>query len=193
MRGFVWTSDVTMRFANTVVLFKGEPVYFKTCDRSWDVVYRPINKRNWKEVRFDHEGWDFSPVPLGYCNTRARASYLARLPVRRWKQGLSADNCTWIGGSPGVHIRDVLTSQYLYSTIKGQFIPYKKCIQEVKSKDCAVISRAFSREWAVTKNKEGLLLMANKGKVVGWFNKGNPILGEGNEYLIQSMEEAING
>lgn len=91
--------------------------------------------------------FNLDPVPLGYVNYKARASYLSRSPMRRdWRQGARMIN---IVDNDGFSPRG-MPYRVIAQTMMGSFPKWKNCLETIASKD--IVSVAFHRDFCVQKN-----------------------------------------
>lgn len=92
---FLSVEDARQRIEHSIVLFGGCPVYIESIRgdnvNTAKVSFYEQGLAN-KTALLPNKKWQFKAPPLGYVNHNNSAVYLLRQPVRRWKQGLDANN-----------------------------------------------------------------------------------------------------
>jgi len=90
--------------------------------------------------KLSDKGFDFSPVKLGYgFDKRGLLTYLARVPSRMWKQGLTDKNLRNYGSGMIVVGSGGANWKALRKVIKGHTDPIEKVLEEG-----GVINREFA-------------------------------------------------
>lgn len=176
-------ADVKSRLHGSVVMFEGRPVVVNNVLRKEAVTVQDLITGEEKPVTI--KALDLKPVSLGYVLLKDCVVYATRKPVRKWKQGLSADNLT---------VRDVLypakqrinpTSKALAHTIMGIFPSVGEAFQSVRTGKYKVCP--FSREWAVASFKDDLCIVY-RGEIVGYVGDDFIKLLPERFYLKESLE-----
>ena len=181
--------DAQMRANNTVVRFNDKPVYIKRIEPlngeiTAFFIYLLNGQSNNAPVM--DARWNWKPVPTGYVNTGMGAVFLMRKPVRKWKQGLAADNVQFN------HVMRVGTNQLLRSRNMGRMIVRDyPSFDEAREKLAEVRSCAFHPEFALVRMDIGPLYLNYRGDVVGWFEKDEVVLGEEYRYLNELIQEVM--
>ncbi len=128
---------------------------------------------------------DLTPVPLGFVNYRARAVYLARVPLRAGprNQGLRAENSTTFHGQGYPPMGAVS------KTIINSFPSFANAFTaSSKNKDS---SCAWHRHWAVG---AGSILLYKAQGPVGTINKDKHfVLKNDFQYLNEYLTEVLYG
>jgi hypothetical protein len=160
----------------SIIRYKGEPAYVRDVLQTAKGFYLTIsdleNLNAQRNVLLVSRFLDFTPVPLGYCNTPTGAIYLSRKPSRNYRQGLHHNN---------VHFKGLMyESNYfgrigsmadpaLVPTIKGDYPSLRKAVDLVQEHK---ISHAFSRVGAISPEGEVLF----KGNVVGYVEAASAVI-----------------
>ena len=160
--------DLKTILLSSIIRYKGEPVYVRDVLQAAKRFYLKIsnldNLNEQRNVLLISRFLDFTPVPLGYCNTPTGAVYLSRKPSRNYRQGLHHNNVHFKGlmyednyfGRIGS-----MADPVLVPTIKGDYPSIRKAVDFVQG---AKISCAFSRVGAISPEGEVLF----RGQVVGY-------------------------
>lgn len=164
--------DSIVRIAKT-----GEPVKVEHINqRTGEALVIFLKDKTSCEVPLDD--LNLKPVPLGWCNTRMGATYLARIPRRRdWRQGIRAETCF----SSVVAFRMIAFSD-IAKCIRGEYPKFKDVI---KNQNKQVM--AWSRKWAT----DGKNVLFGQLGTVGTMEKGVPTLSEGFLFLKESLSASI--
>lgn len=126
----------------SVILYDKMPVYIS--DVYKDKVYFTLEDKTYS-VGISNSKIDLNPFPLGYVQKGETPLYLYRIPVRDWKQGLSAKNL--FGQRPGdvapFAVSPLKVMDSLQQLITTQYPTLSKCLS----------GGVFSREFAIFKGK----------------------------------------
>lgn len=132
---------------------------------------------------------NLDPVPLGYCNS-VLTSYVYRIPVRNWKQGLRME---FLGSKK--YLPDVNSSAFL-NMVHGIYPTIEDCCNEILSQECD--SKAFHRKFALGRDLKKIysedLQFLYKDMVIGVFRFKKSIFPEllpKYQYLKEAVEDAI--
>lgn len=178
-------NDLQMRLADSLVTYKQEPFYVNVIQgTSLQGVLTSSQKM--QVIRLPDEQLDITPVPLGYVNSNASCFYVRRLPHRRYKQGLNKYN---IRADSLMNLRGLLSSKYLASCIMGDYPSFEEAVGLLNEGRERV---AFSRRFALQREPIGLQFLEYRSERCGWVSKGEPVLGEGFEYLKEELAKEIN-
>lgn len=154
---FIDGNKLESRFKNTVIRYKGRLVF---CE---DVVgenlhIRYLSNREQEIVRLNKktdDHFDETPLPLGFVNYRGMAHYCQRVPVRKWKQGLSQDNfVTKHLHTPLLRtdFRSFIFENGFEEMVSGQYPSLQDAVRILNS-GLEIESVAFGREFSI--HKEG--------------------------------------
>ena len=188
--------DARMRAVGCVVRYDGAPVYIHDITHDLNASVTNLLTQEAQAIKLSAKKWDWSPVNTGFVNMGPKCVYVYRRPVRKWKQGLHRDNCkmSFPNRDNRVHAGEMLKSREFGRTVAGDFPSFKKVFAAmVKGRDGKgrVESRAFSKEFGLTRSDLGLVWLLHRGKKVGWYEEEHLRLGEGCMHLIQSYEEVV--
>ena len=184
--------DAQMRISGCVVLFRGKPVRIQEVSAALIVTYSELGVVNPPvlEARLIDPGWDWKPIKCGYTNLKGGGCvYVQRIPRRRWKQGLHPDNVKT--SNPRRHTGDIIYTHAFAKVIKGLYPAFDKVVKLVGDKKAK--SQAFSRNYALSRNELGIMLLAYRGEDVGWYSHGEIELGDGYEFLKEDLQEVQEG
>ncbi len=153
------------------------------------------NDRDYKLIPVDHPSIDMNPVPLGMISFIERGIwsvyYTARLPVRKWKIGLSRENVTvkFVRGfDSGNGFEKVYHSALIHDLIMGIY-PKLKSIRSSFNKNAG--ARAFSRRFALDNDEQ--LFYKTIQEPVGIMRKGIEFeLQEDYAFLKEVLEEDLH-
>ena len=188
--------DANMRIARSVIRYDGFPVFVHEVLETRDglMVYYSTMEEDagnlaGEPVPLTDNGWDFTPVPLGYLNTpRYGALYSSRVPIRKWKQGLHMENFVVRRGERHYEVGEFLNDQVLTNCILGNYPKFKQCLDKVlKDRESA----AFHRHYALVPADAGLVWLLHKEDKVGYVADGEAHLGPEYEYLKEELAEAM--
>lgn len=192
---YVKGADAQMRLANGLVMFKGLPVFLNdTVDESriqattWDSAYTEL-------INFNDERIDITSPQLGWVNTEGLGPiFVKRMPQRQQQQSLNVKaldfTIPFSNGGKGVGAVFStlgLSIKAVGDTMLGIYPLLGDCLQRPRG-------GAFSREWAVAreKNGRGIVLLHNQFPV-GYF-EGDQFLfipGELTKTRLRSLTEEI--
>lgn len=207
--------DAVMRLKNTIVRYKGEPVYITdlrngTKDEIFRVYFKPLPMRDAFEPRkvvLDKNGrpafaddveeerkyisskfFDIAPFKLGYVNREKGAVYCARLPNRVQKQGLSSENFT-AKAPDGFNFNSFLNCKGVLDMVNGKYPTLQEAQRQLAEKKSPLV--AFSREFAISRDEilGNLYHVFYKGDKVGAYLDGGLILGDKFKCLKESLVE----
>lgn len=169
MRSKFEGKDVDGALSNTICRYQGVPVLVKAFDAKIVELYTLRDESQYiKAVKHDDEELDISTPPLGYAQVRKnQVTYVTRVPLRRWKQGIHADNIK-TSSLPNSQLPNrgvsVMTKVF-EDMIVGRYPRMEDCIQElIKMKEYG--EKAISRDCALSINK-GVINVFFKNDPVG--------------------------
>jgi hypothetical protein len=156
---------ITSRLNGTVCLYKNEPVLVETRNHK-DKKTVSILSLEGEPSEVDYTSDDFSYTfgVIGYVNHLGTASYLTRIPVRRWKQGLSETNVNVLN-SKGFSARTLLKSKGFSDMIKNKYPSLKKAAEELSSGRCESI--AVSHNFAFITEGIDFYSLEYRGRKIG--------------------------
>lgn len=161
--------NISMRLLNSVVRVGKTPVYVIDAGAQ-EIRYKSLTSGRENTINLKSPRLDLSPIPLGYVNYRGEIYYLSRMPVRKYKQGLSSESLN-MNGRNG-RAKDVLRSKALAKCVLGQYPSQQEAIQRIK--DGEIMGLAFSRQFAICENggfggggENAELSLRFRGKAVG--------------------------
>lgn len=155
--------EVKARVEGTVVLYDGRPVYItKVGFLDVDEQRKDIARVYFKELPYKAESpdvrkylssknFDLAPFKMGYTNLRGQAIFLARNPVRQYKQGLSAATlvCTDVRGQKiPLGFVDLLSRKEFVDMYDGKYPSFKDAGELLGKDDTSSV--AISRSFAFT-------------------------------------------
>jgi len=127
---------------------------------------------------------DLTPVPLGFFNHEGKMYFSCRKPMRKdWKQGLSLQSLVVYGATRKLGFK------VLVQPILNTYPNFVRALEIVNRK--TVTSVAFSRDFGLSKQDDGLSLLYRKftvGKVV----RENLVLNRDKFFLDQHLSEALS-
>lgn len=189
MKGYDTAEYARTRLLETIIRFEGRPVMVANCEDHGNTIMIHFN-----EIMGDHppdakpiEMFDLDPVPLGYVNFSARATYITRMPMRKdWRQGMRMSNIADVSGFSPTR----MPFRVLGKTIMGDFPTFHRAIEGVSRKSKPAESMAFSRDFAVT--NEGILQykgILNVGEVN--LSEASVIFPEKNNWVREAFNEVM--
>lgn len=135
---------------------------------------------------------DMTPVPLGMCSYHDgdsfRCYYIMRLPVRKWKIGLTKENIDILtvqtGQNAGGAINMLFPQTFLVDCIEGKYVGLTEAIKALKRRRGVI---PFSRRFAI--DHEHSVWYKGHNLSVGWFENGQVNLDKDHTYLSEIMME----
>lgn len=154
--------DVTRRLHDTVLLLRGEPVHllYPLSETGLNIgVHSLLTGEFITSINANDSDICLEPPQLGYYNTKGNATYLSRIPRRRFRQGLSADSLTYFfennpehgwGSGWGTEHFDAIIDMF-----KNKYPPLGDVTSIFnKAKNTKNISFAFSRSFCLARSDE---------------------------------------
>jgi hypothetical protein len=171
------------RLADTVVRLEkcGTPIYLHTVHGNGEVVYETLDVKNAPHQVCHLDDVNTCPVPLGYVNHQGGCSFIERMPVRRYRQGLRRDNMV---SRDGTNVSR-LAWEHIAKTIKGEYPSLEKCVKDSINNGAVY---AWSRNWAIDWQSN----IYYKGTLVGTkTSKTSFELKPRYQYLKEALEESL--
>ncbi len=185
--------EANQKLANTVVMYKNSPVYVRETGgqngsggSKLTLLFKHLRTGSLDEACILDRSWEFRDLGsrLGYMNVdlgnggHKEASYVTRMGVRasHATQGLSQKNLNFkpLKGSNRLSLSPLnLTFPTIYclpffSDMLEMKYPDLKDISTQFSKNTSLISKAFSRQFAVRRDDVGPFYLQYRGKDVGY-------------------------
>jgi hypothetical protein len=205
--------DARMRLRQTIVLYKGTPVYIQDVARGTggDEILRVLfheiphnvngvarriadleEAENPKRKYISSKYFDIAPFKLGYVNRQDKtgAFYCSRMPNRTQKQGLCAENFKALDNQGNqVPFQEFLNCKETLAMIAGNYPSFDRAVKSLEK----VPSIAFHREFCLVKDSviSSLIYLYHKGNKVGMYTPATKeiALGEKFKCLKESLQE----
>lgn len=172
--------DLKTILVGSVFRYKGEPILVHSINKRGGKFMLDIAHLGFMETRsvvLTSRFLDFSPVPLGFCNTAFGAVYVMRKPSRTYRQGLGLNNAAFSVfeyEDNFFYAKNSVDDSCLTDTILGNYPKRIDAIAKVRENKKSV---AFSRTLAIT--AEGFLFykqekigcVDNAGEICLFWNK----------------------
>lgn len=186
------------KLIGSVVSWMGKPVLVDDIDLQCHVTVNILGKG--KYLGLELKDLDLTPLSLGNANYQGSCSYLSRLPLRQWRQGLTTRN---VRGNP---FNVPFSSRSFVDTIIGKYPIPVKCLETLicEESEHVALSRDFSlikggQMWRgdlveVTGDAELMYRHRPVGSVT-WNDKANNLnyqLAEDFNFLREVLEDSIN-
>lgn len=177
--------DAEMRLNKTIVMHNGRPVFIqRIVGQELDVMATDLITNEDVELpSLKGEGWDFTPVQLGYVNfPRRDAGYVQRTPARRWKQGLDCG---------ALHFPEhMLTTPALARTILNKYPSFQAAVNRAEGFG---VRTAFHKDWSVNRYDVDRYLLEYRNRKVGVVRPDLTFeLKDKYIFLQEALQEAIN-
>jgi hypothetical protein len=180
-------NDAQMRANYTVVRLHGRPVYITRVrsDAGIYAEYMDLLSGDAGKLPIKDPGWDWSPVPTGFVNAGSRVYYVQRKPCRKYKQGLSKDNCSVY---PQARNMDVFKTKQFGQTVMRDYPSYAEALASMS------VPRqvAFHPDFALSRSKVGPVYLVYRTDVVGWYEAGEIVLGDEWKFLKELVSEVTH-
>lgn len=197
--------DANLRLRDTVVLYKGEPVFIhsvrraETPDEIFRVYYSPLPLSKAKVLSRGEDAdkrkyisskhFDICPFRMGYVNSQSKgAFYCCRLPNRVQRQGLSAENFKAITcQGKQVDFRTFCCTPEVIHMVNNVYPIFQTALKALDK----VFSIAFHYDFALVKdsNIESLIYLFHRGEKAGFLNDGKIVLGKKFKCLKEGLIE----
>jgi hypothetical protein len=184
-------NDAQMRANFTVVRYCSCPVYITSIKVSAAggllACFLHLSNSEKGEAHLEDPGWDWSPVPTGFVNTGKSVFYVQRVPVRKYKHGLSKENISVTPSRMG--LLDIFKTKQMGDTICRRYPGYEEAMAAVTTTSCQV---AFHPDFALTKTGLGPVFLMYRVDTVGWYEGGKIVLGNEFKYLKELVQEVTH-
>ena len=188
---------------HSVVRVDGGAVYILDVSRSanrrgFDIVYQDIASGRHGKVDVNSLRVDLNPIPVGMMQYNGNTVYLVRMPVRRWKIGLSANNCQAWNTYPGniekklyvgANITHLITSSSFAKAAQKDYDD----VRVARGNSTRYTSVPFSQRFAV--RSTGAIVYKNFNDTVGEVMEGDEgwvgVLKPRYEFLTQALNEDL--
>ena len=192
--GLPWGyEDLGLRLRNSIVMYKSKPVIITAIGMTQDSdpCLEATGEEGEIKIPLPSRHLDVRPFPLGYLpKTKSfiSDSFAARLPVRRYKQGLDEENLI-MPNNPMRPIEAWGKSELgmLGNCIDNRYPSLKEALTAVEQYTGVV--KSFARKWAVSSKKDGNTLLIYRGREIGYIRDGQPVLQEEYSYLKEALDE----
>jgi hypothetical protein len=191
--------EASMRIDKSIITGPTGPIYVYQAQSKNEFLYGEFKKKggleNDKQIG-DIRLPEFSvkPFRLGYVNRGGQSYYLQRMPVRKYKQGLNL-----VSLHVGIHQRGpamydkgdlIYDGNGFFRMYHDNYPSLEACLNGVN--EMGMQSAAFSKEWAVGKDKGGETRLFYKTKLAGFFDEhGNVQLDDRRAYLAEALREVL--
>jgi hypothetical protein len=192
--------DASMRLRNTVVLYKGDPVYITRLERGTEdeifrVYYRPLPLKPGDEAEarkfISSKYFDIAPFRMGYLNDlKNGAYYCKRSPNRIQKQGLCGENfVARTHNGKGIPFNVFITNPEVVLMINNVYPTLTQAIKALEKSPGV----AFSRDFCLVRDEvlTDLIYIYHKGEKVGLLQRddGSVRLAAKFRCLKEALEE----
>lgn len=195
--------DISQRLASSVLKYEDDFYYASLSDRvELALDLYPLRSRAQREktVSANDEKLFHGAFPLGYVNSKDKTvQYLTRMPVRRYKVGITPENTTVLeffknNGRPQFRRvpvdKSFLVSPEARSTYLGQYPTFDEGMELVKSKEWDRI--AVDRKMAIGFDDLEILKVSWFGTTVGIFSKNKILVPEKYGVYAKLLETKTN-
>jgi hypothetical protein len=179
--------DAEMRINKSVVMYKKRPVYITGISEKLYCTAHELGDPG-AEHRFKVTSrlLDLKPVKTGYLNLERNTVYLVRTPVRRWKQGLNAENIRIHADvAGGARLLDTVSMR---NCILNAYPKYPEAIASIRE---GWRSIAFHRHYAMSAGPAGLVFLLYRGDKVGWIKDDSPVISDEYRFIEEELQEVI--
>ena len=189
----MWRSveDAQMRLTGCVVRYKDDPVYIHSVNHSEARgIYANLSILGSEDqIRkgVNDPEWDYRPIPTGYMNYASNAFYITRIPIRKWKQGLHADNVVSLPATR--RVMDLVRTVEFKSVVKNLYPTFDDINTMIR---LGLKGGAFHRKFCLRGNMYAKTPMLEyMGEVVGLVHDGKPELLPQFLFLTEELQEAV--
>lgn len=180
---FQSVADCQQRLVGSLILVNHRPFYVEEAKSNTHVRGYDTMNRDKMEL-IDLSANCVGSPKVGYYNTAERAIYVTRKPVRRIRQGVCRENLT---SSRGGVSQETLCSKMFAQMILDVYPTLEEAYTNtvVKGRAYAI---AFSREFAVTKDRE----LMYTDQLVGRFGEGMTVSFNGKFSCLKELYESAS-
>jgi hypothetical protein len=149
-------ADLEQLFYTSVIRYDGIPVYIRATAENGLVQAKEIAaEKDSVWLRITDDKFDFTPVPLGFCNIEGKALLLSRRPSRHFQVGLTSRTLvmSWVNGESDRRAEEAMKSMQhkgLRDCILNKFPSMEEALQKLKDKEHSTI--AISRSFALDRD-----------------------------------------
>lgn len=194
--------DVQHKYSNSLLYYKGRPVFCiqggpKDRGHGFGIHYQALGpnfgiNNEWADV--EDPDWAEGPFKLGYINgvkymnledgmPVEGTSFVARAPIRKFKQGLTKENLVFQDGRTSFN--NMLAHQPFVDMLTGKYPSFAAAWKQLNAKRVKV---AYHRHWALGINKLDILEVGYRGHLVGMGETPDTIkLGPKFQYLNEAF------
>ena len=174
--------EADMRLRGCVVLYDNIPVCIERCAKADNgkiqlTAFEVGNLGNYLRFNLDDPKLNYRNIKLGFMlsNLTGRAYYVVRMPIRRYKQGLSKENTRFklvhtLGQNKpdrGYTLSSAIKDKGFASLLRGEKQDIQEILEAMRDQ-CGV--RIVNRFFMFEKDELGLIHLYYKGVRVGYSN-----------------------
>lgn len=185
--------DVRLRLQKSIVCHRGMPIMVDEVLSKNTVKVTRLKDR--EEYTVNVEDLDLSPssIPLGFVQVdKNTVAMVSRKPVRKYKQGLTAENVVIIPVFSKIEregrLNIPITSRQMLKTLHGEFPDIGDAFGKVRSGESRI--QAFKKDWAIA-NDDGDLCLIHRGEIVGFATDTSIRLLPERAYLKEVLESCL--
>jgi hypothetical protein len=175
MAGKASAEDLQQMYASSVAIYKNKPYYINRVSMDKKAHARNLLTQREEIIPIDEESWTAPTQRLGFINIKGSVLFLSRIPIRRYKVGLTSENIVIRtppvffpdGGAVATRTVKELHCIELADCIMGK---YPTLPQAYASLEGTRGAKAFDRQFAVT--SEGQIIY--KMGAVGYLSTNSP-------------------
>jgi hypothetical protein len=170
--------DIVRDIKNTIVLYKGDPVYVTGVSEDCVVSFKNMKTQKNDKQAFNLDDFTNPNKRLGMANSCGMSFYVSRIPFRKMTIGHALGNISFEYYNHHEMIEDQklrdglahlqkMHTKELAATMLGEYPPFDKALEFItkKGEPC---SMAFDRQFAITHKRE----IIYKTRKVGVLPKG---------------------
>lgn len=148
--------DIHSRFKDSLIMYNNKPSYVKRVGNNGDCILLDLITQKQETVPFKLDKFNSPVRRVGMVNIEGSVVYAERIPIRRWKVGLSSDNfhVSTLAGveypARAAQTRDkvkTLQAVELAEAIMGKYPALVTCLRHLKQFPGAM---AFDKQFAVS-------------------------------------------
>lgn len=181
--------DLITMYRNSLVLWRGQPVTVLDITEDYEFSVYDLKSQKIKSLNWEPDDFAAPTVRIGYVNLGTNCTYIHRIPSRRYKIGLSADNVKKVytdhplnQGEEDIasYILHRMRAPQLYKALMGEYPTLQEAYEDAV--DCKG-TVAFDKQFAV--GCDGSVFF--KGTRVGTYQSGQIEFKSGKEYLSRAL------
>lgn len=188
---FFNNDHVHQKLDRTICLYKGMPYYIRHNNTDENVLCSPLDGLS-KEfyVKYTDKDFDYTHIPLGYCDYGMDTFYLVREPQRIHQQGLTLRAIRSVGASR-VSPDTVVFSPAFIECVTGVTRSFEETITRIK--DTNAKGALLSRHMAIRRQNLKLYTIDYRGNTVAISqNRGRsftPVEHDGVHLIIKRLRQ----